>query len=400
MPITILMPALSPTMTEGNLAKWHKKEGDKVKAGDLIAEIETDKAIMEVEAVDEGVLGRILVPEKTENVKVNQPIALILEEGEAASALENFGASVQSKAETPANVVTLNQDTPKKSVQPIEKKQDNRIFASPLAKRIASQKNVALDDIQGSGPHGRIIRKDVENYQSSVETQSKAVAEIIPHTLMRKTIAKRLVEAKSTIPHFYLTLDCDITDLVALRAQFNALKEDQKISINDFLIRASALALQKVPEVNASWSEEGIVRHAASDVSVAVSVPNGLITPIIFNANNRNVSDISVQMKDYVARAKLSKLKPEEYRGGTFSLSNLGMFGIKDFAAIINPPQSAILAVGAGIETPVVKNGNIVIRSMMSCTLSVDHRVVDGSMGAQFLAAFKNFVENPLSLLS
>ncbi|MDP1974926.1 MAG: pyruvate dehydrogenase complex dihydrolipoamide acetyltransferase [Alphaproteobacteria bacterium] len=399
MPITILMPALSPTMTEGNLAKWHKKEGDKVKAGDLIAEIETDKAIMEVEAVDEGILGRILVPEKTENVKVNQPIALILEEGESSSSLDDFKVAHEDtpKAANTADIVVLNQaSTQKKSVI---NTQENRIFASPLAKRIASQKNIALDTIQGSGPHGRIIRQDVENYQPVQKTVG-AIAELIPHTLMRKTIAKRLVEAKSTIPHFYLTLDCDITDLVALRAQFNALKEDQKISINDFLIRASALALQKVPEINASWSDEGIMRHPTSDVSVAVSVPNGLITPIIFNAHNRNVSDISVQMKDYVARAKLSKLKPEEYQGGTFSLSNLGMFGIKDFAAIINPPQSAILAVGAGIEMPVVKNGTIVIRSMMSCTLSVDHRVIDGSMGAQFLSVFKNLVENPLSLLS
>ena len=399
MPIIILMPALSPTMTEGNLAKWHKKEGDKVKAGDLIAEIETDKAIMEVEAVDEGILGRILVPEKTENVKVNQPIALILEEGEAASSLDDFKVAHEDtpKATNTADIVVLNQASTQKTS--VTNTQENRIFASPLAKRIASQKNIALDTIQGSGPHGRIIRQDVENYQPVQKTVG-AIAELIPHTLMRKTIAKRLVEAKSTIPHFYLTLDCDITDLVALRAQFNALKEDQKISINDFLIRASALALQKVPEINASWSDEGIMRHPTSDVSVAVSVPNGLITPIIFNAHNRNVSDISVQMKDYVARAKLSKLKPEEYQGGTFSLSNLGMFGIKDFAAIINPPQSAILAVGAGIEMPVVKNGTIVIRSMMSCTLSVDHRVIDGSMGAQFLSVFKNLVENPLSLLS
>jgi pyruvate dehydrogenase E2 component (dihydrolipoamide acetyltransferase) len=399
MPITILMPALSPTMTEGNLAKWHKKEGDKVKAGDLIAEIETDKAIMEVEAVDEGILGRILVPEKTENVKVNQPIALILEEGENADSLKDFEATQkpQPKSANTADIVVLNQASTQKTS--VINTQENRIFASPLAKRIASQKNIALDTIQGSGPHGRIIRQDVENYQP-VQKAVGAIAELIPHTLMRKTIAKRLVEAKLTIPHFYLTLDCDITDLVALRAQFNALKEDQKISINDFLIRASALALQKVPEVNASWSEEGIIRHPTSDVSVAVSVPNGLITPIIFNAHDRNVSDISVQMKDYVARAKLSKLKPEEYQGGTFSLSNLGMFGIKDFAAIINPPQSAILAVGAGIEMPVVKNGAIVIRSMMSCTLSVDHRVIDGSMGAQFLSVFKNLVENPLSLLS
>ncbi|MDP1723464.1 MAG: pyruvate dehydrogenase complex dihydrolipoamide acetyltransferase [Alphaproteobacteria bacterium] len=399
MPITILMPALSPTMTEGNLAKWHKKEGDKVKAGDLIAEIETDKAIMEVEAVDEGILGRILVPEKTENVKVNQVIALILEEGEAASSLDDFKVAQEAtpKAPNTADIVVLNQVSTQKTS--VINTQENRIFASPLAKRIASQKNIALDAIQGSGPHGRIIRQDVENYKPLQKT-TNASAELIPHTLMRKTIAKRLVEAKSTIPHFYLTLDCDITDLVALRAQFNALKEDQKISINDFLIRASALALQKVPEVNASWSDEGIIRHPTSDVSVAVSVPNGLITPIIFNAHDRNVSDISVQMKDYVVRAKLSKLKPEEYQGGTFSLSNLGMFGIKDFAAIINPPQSAILAVGAGIEMPVAKNGAIVIRSMMSCTLSVDHRVIDGSMGAQFLATFKNLVENPLSLLS
>lgn len=399
MPITILMPALSPTMTEGNLAKWHKKEGDKVKAGDLIAEIETDKAIMEVEAVDEGILGRILVPEKTENVKVNQPIALILEEGEAASSLDDFKVVQEAtpKASNTADIVVLNQVSTQKAL--LTNTQENRIFASPLAKRIASQKNIPLDTIQGSGPHGRIIRQDVENYQP-VQKATNASVELIPHTLMRKTIAKRLVEAKSTIPHFYLTLDCDITDLIALRAQFNALKEDQKISINDFLIRASALALQKVPEVNASWSDEGIVRHPTSDVSVAVSVPNGLITPIVFNAHDRNVSDISVQMKDYVARAKLSKLKPEEYQGGTFSLSNLGMFGIKDFAAIINPPQSAILAVGAGIEMPVVKNGAIVIRSMMSCTLSVDHRVIDGSMGAQFLSVFKNLVENPLSLLS
>jgi pyruvate dehydrogenase E2 component (dihydrolipoamide acetyltransferase) len=315
--------------------------------------------------------------------------------GTDASALMQEAKS----SSAPADIVPLN------PVKPISTQQSSkRIMASPLAKRLAAQKNISLENIQGTGPHGRIIRADIDHYVGTPNAQASVAPELIPHNFMRKTIAKRLVEAKATIPHFYLNIDCDITDLIQLRAQYNtlkegALKEGQKISLNDFLIKASALALQKVPEVNASWSEEGIIRYGQSDVSVAVSVPNGLITPIVFGAESRNVSDISTQMKDYVARAKLSKLKPEEYQGGGFSLSNLGMFGIKDFAAIINPPQSAILAVGAGIETPVVRNGAIVIRSMMGCTLSVDHRVVDGAMGAQFLAAFKYLVENPLSLV-
>lgn len=399
MPITILMPALSPTMTEGNLARWHKKEGDKVKPGELIAEIETDKAIMEVEAVDGGILGRILVPEKTENVKVNEPIAVLLEEGESKEALLGFKAKAASAVETPkeAEIVPLN--TSKRADKPKES-EIGRIFASPLAKRLAEQSNIDLRQIKGSGPHGRIVKADIETFGSTKKkADSNLKPELVPHSLMRKTIAKRLVEAKSTIPHFYLTMDCDITDLVQMRANYNALKAEHKVSINDFLIRASALAMKKMPGINASWTEEGILHHQSSDVSVAVSVPSGLITPIIFGAEGKGVTEISIQMKDYVARAKLNKLKPEEYQGGGFTLSNLGMYGIKAFSAIINPPQSCILAIGAGIETPVIRNGNIVIRNIMSCTLSADHRVVDGAMGAEFLAVFKQLVENPLSLV-
>ena len=426
MPIEILMPALSPTMTEGNLAKWLKQEGDAVAAGDVIAEIETDKATMEVEAVEEGKLGKILVGEGTEGVAVNAPIALLLEEGEEASALEGYTG--RAKAEAPrapapsaspaASQAPALGAKPNGQVQPPAA--GSRIFASPLAKRMAANEGLDLSAIAGSGPHGRIVKADIEralvdgsgkagtaqSVASSVKPETAAavnelaVPEEIPLSNMRKVIARRLTEAKQTIPHFYLTIDCELDGLLALRKQVNGREgAEYKVSVNDFVIKAAALALKKVPMANVSFAGDKLLRYTSVDISVAVAIPDGLITPIIRDADKKGLGQISEEMKDLAARARDGKLRPEEFQGGSFSISNLGMFGIKEFSAVINPPQACILAVGAGVQQPVVRDGGITSATVMSCTLSVDHRAVDGALGAQLLQAFKACIEEPLSML-
>jgi len=464
MPINITMPALSPTMEEGNLAKWLVKEGDKVSPGDVIAEIETDKATMEVEAVDEGTMAKIVVPEGTEGVKVNALIAVLAEEGEdaaaAAKAAGSDGGAKEAKAET--SVKKEEAAEPPEESKPAERpavqssgngaakadavgtadtapKEDGaRLFASPLARRIAKDAGIDLAQLSGSGPHGRVVKADVEaaakagmRGQASTEQAAMAAAstpsvkpmsddailklfeegsyELAPHDGMRKTIARRLVEAKSTIPHFYLTLDCQIDALLELRKQLNAaapmVKTENgeapayKLSVNDMIIKAMAAALMAVPEANVSWTEANMVKHKHADVGVAVSIPGGLITPIVRKADQKTLSVISNEMKDLASRARGRKLKPEEYQGGTTAVSNLGMFGIKDFAAVINPPHATILAIGAGEERAVVRNGQIEVANMMTVTLSTDHRAVDGALGAELLAAFKRVIENPMSML-
>ncbi len=437
MPIEILMPALSPTMTEGNLAKWLKGEGDAVAAGDVIAEIETDKATMEVEAVDEGVLGKILVPDGSEGVLVNQPIALLLEEGEDTAALDGYkttggapppaptkpaAAPAQPAAESTVAVAP----TPAAAPQPAAPVTDGaRIFASPLARRMAQQAGIELISLKGSGPNGRIVKADVEAAMSGAAGAmapaaapaarpplpapagpgARQMAEALgmsyrlePNSNIRKTIARRLSESKQTVPHFYLSVDCVIDDLLAARKRINA-DNDLKISVNDFIIKAAAVALTSVPAANASWDVEGVLYYDHADISVAVATPSGLITPIVKAAEGKGLAAISAEMKDLAARAREGQLKPEEYQGGTFSISNLGMYGIKEFSAIINPPQGCILAVGAGAQQPVVKDGALDVATVMSCTLSVDHRVVDGAVGAEFLAALKRFVETPAAML-
>ncbi len=438
MPTEILMPALSPTMTEGNLAKWLKKEGDEVRSGDVIAEIETDKATMEVEAVDEGVIGKILVPEGTEAVKVNQPIALLLGEGEDASTLSE-GAKPAPKAEAKPEP-SKPAEPPKAESKPTAAPapggnghaEGERIFASPLAKRMAKLAGIDLSGIQGSGPHGRIVKADIEKAQSG-EAPKAAVttgphakapeptrpaapapaaapapvpgAPTAPHrevalSNMRKVIAKRLTEAKQTIPHFYLSVDVELDALLKLRADLNGRKgADYKLSVNDLIIKATAIAIRQKPAVNAYWGGDKVYELEDIDVSVAVAIDGGLITPIIRKADQKGLSTISSEMKDLATRAKSGKLKPEEYQGGGFSISNLGMYGIKEFAAVINPPQSCILAVGAGEKRPVVKDNALAIATVMTVTLSIDHRVVDGALGAEWLQAFKALVEDPISLM-
>jgi pyruvate dehydrogenase E2 component (dihydrolipoyllysine-residue acetyltransferase) len=411
MPIEIRMPALSPTMKEGNLARWLKQEGDMVESGDIIAEIETDKATMEVEAVDEGVLGRILVPGGTENVVVNDIIALLLEEDEDPSTLDNFNgtaqkieAAIETAVEQPK---TKAAPSSKPTAKPNMPSQDTRIFATPLAKRIAADKGIDLNTVQGTGPRGRIIKRDIENFKPIAMQPAQnfdglldpPASKLIPHTMMRKTIAKRLLEAKQTVPHFYLTIECEIDRLMALRQEFNEARPEGKISVNDMIIKASALALMKVPTVNSSWTDEGVRQFDAADVAVAVAIDGGLVTPVIRRADLKNLGNISVEMKALAAKARAGKLMPEEYQNGTFSISNLGMFGIKEFSAIINPPQGAILAVGAGRDMPIVKDGELTISKIMTCTLSVDHRVIDGAAGAEFLKVFKELIESPLALI-
>ena len=438
MPTEILMPALSPTMTEGNLAKWLKKEGDEIRSGDVIAEIESDQATMEVEAVDEGVLGRILVPEGTEAVKVNQPIALLLGEGEDKSSLSE-GAEPAPKAEAkpgPAAEPAKAEPASKPAPAPAATNghaEGERIFASPLAKRMAKLAGVDLSGIQGSGPHGRIVKADVEKAQggeapAAVTTgprakppemakpaaQAPAAAPApapvagaptaphreVPLSNMRKVIAKRLTEAKQTIPHFYLSVDVELDALLKLRADLNGRKgADYKLSVNDLIIKAVAIAIRQKPAVNAYWGGDKVFELEDIDVSVAVAIDGGLITPIVRNADRKGLATISAEMKDLATRAKAGKLKPEEYQGGGFSISNLGMYGIKEFAAVINPPQSCILAVGAGEKRPVVKDNALAIATVMTVTLSIDHRVVDGALGAEWLQAFKALVEDPISLM-
>jgi len=429
MPIEILMPALSPTMTEGNVTKWVKKEGDEVHSGDVLAEIETDKATMEFEAVDDGRLGKILVPEGAEGIKVNQPIALLLSEGEDASALQDFAApapAAQSPAPRPPEAAPA-QAAP--SAPPAAARGNGRIFASPLARRMAQQAGLDLTALTGSGPQGRIVKADIEAALSAVPprarestpTQTVPVAAPAapgvltkervlalagnppyterPLTAMRRVIARRLAESKQTVPHFYLTVDCEIDELLKFRAELNAKSDAYRISVNDFVIRAAALALRQVPAANASWSDEAILVWDTVDIAVAVALEDGLITPIVKHADRKGLAAIANETKDLTARARAGKLKLEEFQGGTFSISNLGMFGVRDFAAVINPPHGGILAVGAGEQRPVVKNGALAIATVMSCTLSCDHRAVDGAVGAQFLAAFKKLVEDPLTML-
>jgi len=425
--ITITMPALSPTMEEGKLAKWFVKEGDTVSAGDIIAEIETDKATMEYESIDDGIVGKLLVSEGQEGIKINAPIAVFLEAGEDKAALANFKPAAApvgavAKAMPTAPVTVKPAAMPVAPQQPAAPgtKSSARIIASPLARRLAAQKGLDLARIAGSGPHGRIIKRDLEGAQPMAAAAPVAAVvakpavnelalfaegsyEIVPHTPMRKTIARRLTQSKSTIPHFYLTIDCDLDALLEMREKLNgrAPKGDDgyKLSVNDFIIRASALALKRVPEAHASWTDAGLLRHKHADIGVAVSIDGGLITPIIRHADGKGLAEISNVMRDLAERARARKLKPSEYEGGTFSISNLGMFGIREFSAVINPPHSMILAVGAGEQRPVVRNGALAIATQMSCTLSCDHRVVDGVLGAKFLNVFKGFIENPLTML-
>ena len=425
--ITITMPALSPTMEEGKLAKWFVKEGDTVSAGDIIAEIETDKATMEYESIDDGIVGKLLVSEGQEGIKINAPIAVFLEAGEDKAALANFKPAAApvgavAKAMPTAPVTVKPAAMPVTPQQPAASgtKSSARIIASPLARRLAAQKGLDLARIAGSGPHGRIIKRDLEGAQPMAAAAPVAAVvakpavnelalfaegsyEIVPHTPMRKTIARRLTQSKSTIPHFYLTIDCDLDALLEMREKLNARApkgdDGYKLSVNDFIIRASALALKRVPEAHASWTDAGLLRHKHADIGVAVSIDGGLITPIIRHADSKGLAEISNVMRDLAERARSRKLKPDEYEGGTFSISNLGMFGIREFSAVINPPHSMILAVGAGEQRPVVKNGALAIATQMSCTLSCDHRVVDGVLGAQFLNVFRGFIENPLTML-
>lgn len=422
MPINILMPALSPTMTEGNLARWLKKEGDDIKPGMVLAEIETDKATMEVEAVDAGKLAKIMVPAGTQGVKVNALIAVLLDEGEKelpANFAANTNAATAQKAAPISSPAPTAQPAPPRFPEPANPRTltpSARIFASPLAKRIAEQNNLNLGNVSGTGPNGRIVKEDVEKALANgtgraapaaaapqginaIDYANKLGMEytLQPNSMVRKVIAKRLTEAKQTVPHFYLTVDCKIDRLLELRKQLNE-TTDAKVSVNDFIIRAVAASLKIVPAANASWAEEGILLYKNIDVSVAVATPNGLITPIIKKVDQKSIQQISTEMKDLATRARDNKLKPEEFQGGGFTISNLGMYGIREFAAIINPPQGCILAVGAGEQRPIVKDGELAVATVMTCTLSVDHRVVDGAIGAEFLTTFRKLIEEPIRL--
>jgi pyruvate dehydrogenase E2 component (dihydrolipoamide acetyltransferase) len=450
MPIEIRMPALSPTMTEGNLARWLKKEGDEVHSGDVIAEIETDKATMEYEAVDEGRIGKIIVPEGAQGIKVNQPIALLLEEGEDAGALEGFagaapagnGGRQEPAAAAPTSVTPKTEPAPAPAApQPVDTSPaprgngEGRIFASPLARRMAHHAGLDLTRIRGSGPQGRIVKADIDRElaqpgaaateampaaaqhapQAAAALPMAAGAPVFakeqvvalagsppytekPHTAMRRVIARRLSESKQTVPHFYMSVDCMIDELLKIRTALNE-KSPSRISVNDFVIRAAALALRQVPAANASWSDEAILLWERVDISVAVALDDGLITPIVKAADQKGLAQIAAETKDLAERARAGKLKLEEFQGGTFSISNLGMYGVREFAAVINPPHGCILAVGGGEERPVARDGQLSVATVMTCTLSCDHRVVDGAVGAQFLAAFKKLVEDPLTML-
>jgi pyruvate dehydrogenase E2 component (dihydrolipoamide acetyltransferase) len=450
MPIQVLMPALSPTMTEGKLARWLKKEGDSVESGDVLAEIETDKATMEVEAVEEGTLGKILVAEGTEGVAVNAPIALLLEEGEDEAALDKGAPQGEAappgtggeqapkqapeqaqpepkvpemKAEAAATAAT---PTPEPAAAP-PRPEGNRVFASPLARRLAAEAGIDLAAVQGSGPHGRIIKRDIEKAkaepaprpaakEAAAPEPAKAAAapppvpepgtayHEVPNSTVRKTIAKRLAASKREIPHYYLTIHCNIDALMGLRADLNGRSPAEgpgayKLSVNDFVVRAVALALRRYPDANSSWTDNAIRIFDTVDVCVAVAAPAGLITPVIRNADQKGLSTISGEIKALAVKARDGKLKPEDYQGGGFTVSNLGMYGISEFAAIINPPQSCLLSVGAAEKRPVVKDGALAIATMMSCTLSADHRSVDGAKGAEFLAVLKQLIEDPLTML-
>ena len=459
MPINILMPALSPTMEKGNLAKWLKKEGDKVKTGDILAEIETDKATMEYEAVDDGTLAKILVPEGSADIAVNQPIAILATEGEDVKAAAASGASAKAaapaaqpaKAAAPAPAAAAAPAAPAPvpsaptpaapatsapaAKAPATNGHAGRIFASPLARRLAKAAGIEIGRVAGSGPHGRIIARDVEAAKSGgAALRAPAAApvaaavpapvlapsddkiralfepgsyEVVPHDNMRKIIAQRLVQAKQTIPHFYLTVACTIDKLLAAREDINATapkgadgKPAWKLSVNDFVIKAMAMALMRVPDANVTWTETGMLKHKSADIGVAVAIPGGLITPVIRKAETKSLTTISREMKDYATRARARRLKPEEYQGGSTAISNLGMYGIDEFAAVINPPHATILAVGTGEERAVVRDGKIVIATQMTVTLSTDHRAVDGALGAQLLGAFKTLIESPMLMLA
>lgn len=424
MAINILMPALSPTMTEGKLAKWHVKVGDTVTSGQVICEIETDKATMEVEAVDEGRIGQLVVPEGAEGVKVNAVIAVLLEEGEkevakvAAPAAASLAPATKPAAPPPPAPASVSAPKP---AAPAPAKPGNgaRVFASPLARRIAADKGLDLSRISGSGPGGRIVKADVEAAKpgrAAAPTTSAAVKPAtteqpviaapgdsrVPHTSIRKVIARRMLESKQTVPHFYLTVEFEIDALLAARQAINAVTEKRgtKVSVNDMVIKACAKALRDHPECNASWTEDEMIQYGAVDISVAVATDRGLITPIVRNADMKGLAQIAAEMKDLAARAKAGKLKLDEFQGGGFTISNLGMFGIKNFAAIINTPQAMILAVGAGEERVVVRKGQMVVRNMLDCTLAVDHRVVDGALGALFLQTLRAYVEQPAAMLA
>ncbi len=437
MPINITMPALSPTMEEGNLAKWLVKEGDTVSAGDIIAEIETDKATMEVEAVDEGTIAKIVVESGAEGVKVNAIIAILAEEGEDVSAAASSGGAATPAPATQSAVPEVETPTAKPSSEPAptaapaNTADGERVFSSPLARRLAKEGGLDISAITGSGPKGRIIKRDVEaaiaggtgKSASTASAQTSAAApsgmsseqtlklfeegsyELVKHDGMRKTIAKRLQESKQTIPHFYVSVDCELDALLALRSQINKSapviddKPAFKISVNDMVIKALANALRDVPEANVSWTDENMVMHKHSDVGVAVSIPGGLITPIVRKAETKTLSAISLEMKDYGQRAKDRKLKPEEYQGGTTAVSNMGMMGVSNFSAVVNPPHATILAVGAGEKRPIVKDGALAVATVMTVTLSTDHRAVDGALGAELIGAFKRYIENPLGML-
>ncbi len=470
MPINILMPALSPTMEKGNLAKWLKKEGDKVKTGDILAEIETDKATMEYEAVDDGTLAKILVPEGSADIAVNQPIAILATEGEDVKAAAGGGAPAKAAPATATPLAAAPAGpggSPAPTASPAAKAPaaspaapapaaakpapapaaspasspapaangHGRIFASPLARRLAKTAGIDIGRIPGTGPHGRIIARDVEAAKSggtALRAPSPAAAaggvapapvqapsddkiralfepgsyEVVPHDNIRKIIAQRLVLAKQTIPHFYLTVTCTIDKLLAAREEINASapkgaddKPAWKLSVNDFIIKAMALALIRIPDANVTWTETGMLKHKHADIGVAVAIPGGLITPVIRKAETKSLTVISKEMKDYAARARARRLKPEEYQGGTTAISNLGMYGIEEFAAVINPPHATILAVGAGEQRAVVRDGKLAIATQMKVTLSTDHRAVDGALGAELIGAFRTYIESPVAML-
>lgn len=398
MPITITMPQLSPTMEVGTLARWLVSEGDSVASGDVLAEIETDKATMEVEAIDDGTVGRLLVAEGTENVPVNQAIALILEEGEEA--LEHEPDSIEAVT-PPASPEPPEAVSPPETAVAGGGTGSRRRAASPLARSMASKAGLSLDDVTGSGPGGRIIKRDVEQALKTGKPDQPLVTasawEEVRVSGIRRVIAGRLQEAKQTIPHFYLSLDCDIDRLLEARREINA--AGHRVSVNDFIIRALALALRDIPDANVQWGGDVIRRFAHVDLSVAVAVDGGLVTPVIRDAASRGLLDIATTMRDLVERARAGKLMPEEYQGGSFTLSNLGMYGIRDFDAVINPPQAGILAVGAGYPRPVARDGALAVATLMSTTLSADHRVIDGAVGAALLNAFRNFIESPFTLI-
>ena len=429
MATNILMPALSPTMTEGTLARWLKKEGETIKAGDVIAEIETDKATMEVEAVDEGVLGKILVADGTEGVKVNAPIAVLVAKGEAVPAAAPAASAPPLVAPAPMPATAsapVAAPAPPAAPPPKASSDGSRVFISPLARRMAEQAGLDATKLTGSGPHGRIVKADIEAAlarpaasaapapstsapSTPARAPSPAPAITAPHrklplSSMRKVIARRLSESKREIPHFYVSMDIELDAMLKLREELNARSPKDgpgafKLSVNDFIIKAAAVVLRRVPKVNASYSEDDLILYDDVDISVAVAIPDGLITPIIRKADQKGLAAISNEMKDLGARAKAGKLKPEEFQGGGFSISNMGMYGVSEFSAVINPPQAAILAVAAGRQRPVVKAGALAIATVMTCTLSVDHRVIDGALAAEWLVAFRDIVQDPMSLM-